>query len=91
MEDYKILLAEREALTNRLTEIDKSIKSMEKVIYRGKMQKAIELLKECNSKLSDILIFDIYQRCEECGEEINIEIYLADIIVELQNTMDCCL
>ena len=89
MNNYETLLAEKEALTKRLVEIDKEIKGQEKIIYRGKMQKAIDLLKECNSKLQDILIFDIYQRCENCGEEINIELYLTDIIGELENTMEC--
>lgn len=91
MNNYETLLVEKEALTKRLAEIDKEIESQEKVIYRGKMQKAIDLLKECNSKLQDILIFDIYKRCEECGEEVNIELFLADIIMELENTMDGCL
>ena len=91
MEDYKVLLAEGEALINRVTEIDKEIKNQERVIYRGKMQKAIDLLKDCEPKLWDVPIFDIYQRCENCGEEINIELYLADIIGELENTMECCL
>lgn len=91
MNNYETLLAEKEALTNRLAEIDKQIKSQEKVIYRGKMEKAIALLKECSLKLCDVPIFDIYQRCEECGEEINIELYLADIIAELENTMESCL
>ena len=91
MNNYEALLVEKEALTKRLAEIDKEIKSHEKVIYRGKMQKAIDLLKECNPKLSDILIFDIYKRCEECGEEVNIELFLADIIIELQITVDSCL
>lgn len=39
----------------------------------------------------DIRIFDIYQKCEECGEEVNIELYLADIIMELENTVESCL
>lgn len=91
MEDYKTLLAEKEALTKRLAEIDKSIKSMEKAIYRGKMQKAIDLLKECNSVLYDTIIFDIYRNCEDCKDVINIELYLADIVEELEKTMECCL
>jgi hypothetical protein len=85
------LLAEKEALTKRLVEIDEEIKSQEKVIYRGKMQKAIDLLKDCEPKLWDVPIFDIYQRCENCGETINIELYLTDIIMGLENAMECCL
>lgn len=91
MGDYKALLAEKEALTKRLAEIDKEIKNQERVIYRGKMQKAIDLLKECEAKLWDIPIFDIYQKCEQCGETINIELYLTDIIGELENTVENCL
>lgn len=91
MNDYNTLLAEKEALTKRLAEIDKEIKSQEKIIYRGKMQKAIDLLKECESVLYDIIIFDIYRNCEECEESINIELYLGDVIEELEKTMECCL
>jgi hypothetical protein len=91
MGDYKALLDEREALINRIAEIDKEIKNQERVICRGKMQKAIDLLKECEAKLWDIPIFDIYQKCEQCGETINIELYLTDIIGELEKTMECCL
>ena len=91
MEDYKTLLAEKEALTNRLAEIDKSIKSMEKAIYRGKMEKAIALLKECNSILYDVPIFDLYEKCEDCGEIKNIELYLVDVIKELEEIVECSL
>ena len=80
MSNYETLLAEKEALTNRLAEIDKSIKSMERAIYRGKMEKAIALLKECNSVLYDVLIFDLYEKCEGCGGIKNIELYLADVV-----------
>ena len=89
MNNYETLLVEKEALTKRLAEIDKEIKSQEKIIYRGKMQKAIDLLKECNSKMLDIRIFDIYRECEGCGEEVNIELYLADIIEGLEITIEC--
>ena len=91
MSNYETLLAEKEALTKRLAEVDESIKSMEKAIYRGKMEKAIALLKECNSVLYDTIIFDLYEKCEECGEIKNIELYLADIVKELEETMACCL
>ena len=91
MNNYETLLAEKEALANRLAEIDKEIKSQEKVIYRGKMQKAIDLLKECEAKLWDVPIFDIYQKCERRGETINIDLYLTDIIGELENTVENCL
>ena len=91
MNNYEALLAEKEALTKRLAEIDKEIKSQEKIIYRGKMQKAIALLKECETKLWDVPIFGIYRRCKGCNEEVNIELYLADIIGELEKTMECCL
>ena len=89
MGDYKALLAEKEALTKRLAEIDKEIKSQERVIYQGKMQKAIDLLKECMPKMLDVRIFDIYQDCEGCGETINIELYLADIIERLEIAIEC--
>ena len=47
MNNYETLLAEKEVLTKRLAEVDSLIKSHEKIIYRGKMEKAIALLKEC--------------------------------------------
>lgn len=91
MNNYETLLAEKEALTNRLAEIDREIKNQEKVIYRGKMQKAIDLLKECEPKIHNWLIFDIYKGCENCDTELNIEIYLEDIIRELKVILDNCM
>lgn len=89
MNNYETLLVEKEALTKRLAEVDSLIKSHEKFIYHGKMEKAIALLKECNLKMLDVRIFDIYQDCEGCGETINIELYLADIIERLEIAMEC--
>ena len=88
MNNYETLLVEKEALTKRLAEIDKEIESQEKVIYRGKMQKAIALLKECNSVLFCTTIFDIYRKCEGCGEMMNIVFDLEEVIGELDKTME---
>ena len=46
MGKYEELLVEKEALTSRLAEVDSLIKNHEKIIYHGKMQKAISLLKD---------------------------------------------
>lgn len=81
MNDYNTLLAEKEALTKRLAEIDEKIKKFDKKIYKGKLEKAIKLLKECNEYFGNPLVMTNDIDCEVC-DTVSIERIYYDEIVD---------
>lgn len=89
MKKYQDLLALREHLKNQLAEVEADIQKYDLKIYKGKLEKAISLLKECNPLISKLIIIDEYKECDTCEGEINVEIYLERIISELEYTAEC--
>ena len=80
MADYKTLLAEKEALTKRLAEVDEKIEKFNKGIYKGKFEKAIKLLKECSEYLGDPFVMTNQIECEVC-DTVSIErIHYKEIV-----------
>lgn len=86
MNSYASLIAERDALKKKLAEVESDIRKYDLTIYKGKLEKAISLLRECHPLLSELIIIDEYVHCEECDSSVNFEIYLADIIQNLEFT-----
>ena len=86
MERYQDLLALKESLEKRLAEVESDIRKYDLTIYKGKLEKAISLLRECHPLLSELIIIDEYIHCEECDSSVNFEVYLADIIQNLEFT-----
>lgn len=86
MNSYASLIAERDALKKKLAEVESTIRKYDLTIYKGKLEKAISLLRECHPLLSELIIMDEYVHCEECDSSVNFEIYLADIIQNLEFT-----
>ena len=82
--NYKELCEKREALKRQLAEVESDIRKYDLTIYKGKLEKAISLLRECNPLLSEFIIIDEYINCECCDSDVNYEVYLADIILELE-------
>ena len=74
------LIKKKEQLLKSLEEVTKTLNRLDKVVYKGKFEKAIYLLKE----VLDYLVFPtINVECEECG--VNIEVELDTVIYELEN------
>ena len=74
------LIKKKEQLLKSLEEVTKTLNRLDKVVYKGKFEKAIYLLKE----VLDYLVFPtISVECEECG--VNIEVELDTVIYELEN------
>lgn len=65
---YEELKTEKEKLLKRVDEINKTLEDFEKEVIKGKFNKAIRLLRECNDYLHNS---DIEIRCPECDEEIS--------------------
>ena len=86
MTNYQDLLTLRENLKKRLAEVEADIQKYDLKIYKGKLEKAISLLRECHPLLSEPIIIDEYIHCGECEASVNFEIYLADIIQNLEFT-----
>ena len=74
------LIKKKEQLLKSLDEVTKSLNHLDKVVYKGKFEKAIYLLKE----VLDYLVYPtINVECEECGANIDVE--LDTVIYELEN------
>jgi hypothetical protein len=75
------LIKKKEQLLKSLDEVTKSLNHFDEIVYRGKFEKAIYLLKEV---LLEYLNYPtINLECPECGE--NIEFDLEWIIDGLEN------
>ena len=83
MASYQDLLTLRENLKKKLAEVESDIRKYDLTIYKGKLEKAIKLLEECEPLLHSLIVIDSYVECGECGNEVNIEIYLSQIIADL--------
>lgn len=66
MNNYEALLAEKEALTKRLAEVDEKIEKFNKEIYKGKFGKAIKLLEECSEYLNNPMVITCELDCDIC-------------------------
>ncbi len=86
MMTYQELFQRRDDLKAKLQEIEDDIKKYDLTIYKGKLEKAISLLRECHPLFSELIIIDEYVHCKECDSSVNFEIYLADIIQNLEFT-----
>ena len=84
MTSYQDLLTKRDELKKKLAEVESDIRKYDLTIYKGKLEKAISLLRECHPLLSELIIIDEYIHCGECDSSVNFEIYLADIIQNLE-------
>lgn len=74
------LIKKKEQLERNLNEVMKTLDHWDKIVYKGKFEKAIFLLKET----LDYLVFPIITvECYECGETIEVE--LDTVICELEN------
>lgn len=83
MSNYETLLAEKEALTKRLAEVDEKIEKFNKGIYKGKMEKAIKLLEECGEYFGNHIVITKESDCEVC-DTANFEyVYYNEIIDSL--------
>lgn len=74
------LIKKKEQLLKSLDEVTNSINRFDEIIYKGKLEKAIRLLKE----VLDYLTYPtIYIECEECncGNEVDLDC----VINELEN------
>lgn len=76
MTDYKELVKRREELREELTDINDKIDHLAKTVYKGKLEKAIALLKEVN----EAEIFD--------EEEINYYDSIEGIIDSIESYID---
>ena len=81
--DYKELCEKREILKRQLAQVENDIRKYDLTIYKGKLEKAIKLLEECEPLLHSLIIIDSYIECAECEREVNFEIYLSRIIADL--------
>ena len=73
------LVKKKEQLLKSLEEVTKTLNHLDKVVYKGKFEKAIYLLKE----VLDYLVFPtINVECEECGVSIQVELHT--VIYELE-------
>ena len=74
------LAKKKEQLLKSLDEVTKTLKHLDRMVYKGKFEKAIYLLKE----VLDYLVFPtINVECEESG--VSIEVELDTVIYELEN------
>lgn len=77
------LIKKKEQLERSLNEVMKTLDPLDRIVYKGKIEKAIFLLRE----LLDYLVFHIITvECDECGETIEVE--LDTVIYELENYVD---
>lgn len=74
------LIKKKEQLLKSLDEVTKSLNRFDEIVYKGKFEKAIQLLKEVSCYLT---YPTINVECEECG--CSIEVDLDIIIDELKN------
>lgn len=71
---------QKESLTARLKEVTEHLNKLDEIVYKGKFEKAIHLLKE----VLDYLTYPtINIECEEC--DCTIEVDLEYVIEELEN------
>ena len=73
------LMKKKEQLLKSLDEVTKSLNRFDEIIYKGKFEKAIDLLKEV---LGYLTYPTISIECDEC--EANIEVDLDYVIDELE-------
>lgn len=74
------LIKKKEQLLKSLDEVTKSLDRFDEIVYKGKFEKAIHLLKE----VLDYLTYPtINIECEEC--DCSIEVDLEYVIDELEN------
>ena len=74
------LIKKKEQLLKSLDEVTKSLDRFDEIVYKGKFEKAIHLLKE----VLDYLTYPtINIECEEC--DCTIEVDLEYVIEELEN------
>ena len=74
------LIKKKEQLLKNLDEVTKSLDRFDEIVYKGKFEKAIHLLKE----VLDFLSYPtISIECEEC--DCTIEVDLDYVIDELEN------
>lgn len=71
---------QKESLTAKLKEVTDRLHKIDEIVYKGKFEKAIHLLKEV---LNYLTYPTINVECEECG--CSIEVDLEWIIDELEN------
>ena len=74
------LMKKKEQLLKSLDEVTKSLNHFDEIVYRGKFEKAIRLLKEVLDYLSYPTITIECEECE-CSNEVDLE-YVID---ELEN------
>ena len=73
------LIQKKEQLLKSLDEVQESLNKFDKIVYGGKLQKAIELLKE----VLDYLPYPtIFIECQECDRDNDVE--LEVVIDELE-------
>ena len=73
------LMKKKEQLLKSLDEVTKSLNRLDEIVYKGKFEKAIHLLKE----VLDYLTYPtINVECEECG--CSIEVDLDTVIYEFE-------
>jgi hypothetical protein len=75
-------------LTKRLAEIDEKIEKFNKEIYKGKLEKAIKLLEECNEYFGNPLIMTNELGCEVC-DTVSIGRIHCNEIVDGLNRFKC--
>ncbi len=74
------LIKKKEQLLKSLDEVTKSLNRFDEIVYKGKFEKAIHLLKEV---LNYLTYPSIPVECEEC--DCTIEVDLEYVIDELKN------
>ena len=83
--DYKELCEKREALKRQLAQVENDIKNYDKLIYKGKMEKAIKLLKECKAYVGgETTIFYSEFECDVCDSITSEPVSLLEIIDGLE-------
>ena len=83
--DYKELCEKREVLKKQLAQIESDIKNYDKLIYKGKLEKAIKLLKECKAYVGgETTIFYSEFECDICDNTMSEPVSLSEIIDRLE-------
>lgn len=82
---YEEMKTRKEKLEKDLAELNKEMQKHEKMIYEGKLNKAIALLEECG------YYYNMYEtvgemRCPDCGDFIDIE--FGDVIEMLKEFIE---
>ena len=62
---------QKETLTAKLKEVTEQLNNFDKIVYKGKFEKAIKLLKECAEYLN--YAYAEFE-CEDCGHCFDLEI-----------------